>query len=248
LHENTYLESISKLQDGGVDFRKIADLFEETAPRMRILDCGCSGGTVAAALASRHFVVGLDVLQPLLVEAGQRGLKPVHCDVSAGLPFRDGSFDLVILGDILEHLVDPEKLVRETARVLVPGGRVIASVPNYYSIVRRWRFFRGRSLVIDSHGPYRSYNYFHLRFFTLEDFEELFERLGFTVLKRSYKWTGLCGYEDRKMKRFWERFNKLTRPLHARLANRCPMLFSHEFAMLAQRPTDLETSECRKSS
>ena len=248
MHDSTYLDQISKTQDAGVDFRKIADLFEETAPRMRILDCGCSGGTVSGALAGRHFVVGVDVLPELLAEASGRGLKPVNADASAFLPFRDASFDLVILGDILEHLVDPEKLVREAVRVLARGGRVIASVPNYYSIVRRIRFLRGKSMVIDSHSPYRSYNYFHLRFFTLEDFEELFQRLGFTIIERSYKWTGVCGYEDRRLKRWWKRFNKLPRGLQTRLTNWRPMLFSHEFALLAERPADSETPECRESS
>jgi len=96
-------------------------------------------------------------------------------------------------------------------------------------------------LVINSHEPYRSYNYFHLRFFTLDDFNELFERLGFTILRHSYKWAGGCGYEDEPMKRFWKRFNKLPKRLKTWLTNRHPALFSHEFALLATGPNTEET-------
>jgi len=236
VQDGVYLDRIARHIDAGAEFQKISALFDEVAPRMRILDCGCSGGTVTSLLAGSHFVVGMDLLRPMLVEAAGRGLRPVHGDASRPLPFRDAAFDLVIMGDVLEHLVDPEQLVREAWRVLAPGGRAIASVPNYYSIIRRFRFLRGKSLVINSHEPYRSYNYFHLRFFTLQDFEELFERTGFRILKRSYKWTGICSYEDRHWRRWWNLFHRVTKPFHERLANRRPMLFSHEFGLLAERP------------
>jgi SAM-dependent methyltransferase len=55
-------------------------------------------------------------------------------DLSQRLPFSDGSFDTVILSDVLEHVPEPTTLWAEMARVLAPSGRVILNVPFLYGI------------------------------------------------------------------------------------------------------------------
>jgi hypothetical protein len=92
---------------------------------------------------------------------------------------------------------------------------------------------------------------FHLRFFTLEDFRELLQRMGFGILKWSFRYAGVCGYEDRPMKRYYKFFKKLPRRVQRYLTNRHPMMFSHEFAALAERPSNikcLEDGPCPGSS
>lgn len=55
-------------------------------------------------------------------------------DLTEPLPFESGSFDTVILSDVLEHIPVPELLWGEMARVLAPGGRVIMNVPFLYQL------------------------------------------------------------------------------------------------------------------
>lgn len=55
-----------------------------------------------------------------------------ECDLNAPLPFADGEFDTIILSDVLEHIAEPDRLWKEMARILSPGGKVIVSVPFYY--------------------------------------------------------------------------------------------------------------------
>lgn len=56
------------------------------------------------------------------------------CDLSQPLPFETGSFDTIVLSDVLEHVPEPDLLWREMTRVLAPRGKVIMNVPFYYSV------------------------------------------------------------------------------------------------------------------
>jgi SAM-dependent methyltransferase len=56
------------------------------------------------------------------------------CDLSQALPFESGSFDTIVLSDVLEHVPEPDLLWREMTRVLAPQGQVIMNVPFYYSV------------------------------------------------------------------------------------------------------------------
>jgi SAM-dependent methyltransferase len=59
------------------------------------------------------------------------------------LPIRARSQDVVLAGEILEHLPFPENLVSEIARVLAPGGVALGSVPNSFRLKNRLRFLTG---------------------------------------------------------------------------------------------------------
>jgi len=59
------------------------------------------------------------------VEAAKLGIETHWADADAALPFPDESFDVVVAGELLEHIRDPGGLVDEAARVLRPGGRIV---------------------------------------------------------------------------------------------------------------------------
>ncbi len=75
----------------------------------------------------RH--VGLDAVASALGVAVQHGLMPVQGDVHH-LPFRPACADVVVAGEIFEHIADVEKMIDEIARVLRPGGVVIFDTLN----------------------------------------------------------------------------------------------------------------------
>ena len=108
----------------------------DIAPGTRALDVGCNTGPLLIPLRQRGYdVVGIDISLDEVQKAErylhQHRLPRDKLSVADGtrLPFRDQSFDCMLLVDILEHTGHPERVVFEAKRLLVPGGVVIVTVP-----------------------------------------------------------------------------------------------------------------------
>jgi SAM-dependent methyltransferase len=106
----------------------------------RVLDAGCGGGGMPLSLAEEaSAVVGIDPVERFH-DAGvrlgrERGLRNLHFALADGmaLPFRDGTFDLVLSHAVIEHVADAPLYLRECARVLRPRGHVYLSTAPYLS-------------------------------------------------------------------------------------------------------------------
>ena len=101
----------------------------------RFLDLGCSAGlytrTLARKLETTGEVVGVDISPSMLKEAARRveparpAARPSLARADARrLPFKEGSFTGAVCGGTLNELADPSRVLRETHRVLAPGGRL----------------------------------------------------------------------------------------------------------------------------
>jgi SAM-dependent methyltransferase len=97
----------------------------------RVADIGSAGEWVRHALPDGCQYVAIDFPATATERYGTR--PDVFAD-AAELPFRDGSFDTVVLFDVLEHLGKPNDALREIARLLRPGGSALLSVPFLYPI------------------------------------------------------------------------------------------------------------------
>lgn len=99
-------------------------------PAAILLDAGCGGGLLAPhveRLGYRH--VGVDLRRSGLEQSATRGMTPVAGDVTA-LPLADGAADVVVAGEILEHVADLPAAVAELCRVLRPGGLLVLDTVN----------------------------------------------------------------------------------------------------------------------
>ena len=90
-----------------------------------LLDLACGGGLLAPHLAGKGYRhVGLDLSAAALQLARAHGVEPVRGDV-LHLPFPDEVADVVVAGEVLEHVDRPLELVAEACRVLRPGGTLV---------------------------------------------------------------------------------------------------------------------------
>jgi SAM-dependent methyltransferase len=98
----------------------------------RVIDCGCGSGGYVRALADRGAdVFGIEIEASKLREAA---LAPdlagrVESGDVAHLGFEDGSFDVALLNEVLEHVPDDRRALREVHRILRPGGRLVIFSP-----------------------------------------------------------------------------------------------------------------------
>ena len=106
----------------------------------RVLDDGCGGGGMCVSFAEEaRMVVGIepgdrfrDVGTRLAAEKGVSNVRFSHGDGTA-LPFRDGSFDLVLSHSVIEHVANPLEYLKEARRVLAPGGAILLNTAPYLS-------------------------------------------------------------------------------------------------------------------
>jgi SAM-dependent methyltransferase len=147
----------------------------------RLLEIGCGNGDTSAyarASAKCGWCCGVELCEAPAREARSKLDEVIVGDVEkASLPFMPGTFDVMVLSEVIEHLVDPWKALAQLHTLMKPGGIVLAGSPNvcYYDVLLtllkgRWRY--------ESKGIFDAT---HLRWFSPATYVELFESAGFQV-------------------------------------------------------------------
>lgn len=147
----------------------------------RILDLGCGEGVFGASLKQQRDgeVWGIELDPVAAATAAERLDHVLQGDVLerlADLP--NVSFDCVIMNDILEHLTDPDALLKEVRVMLGPAGRIVASIPNVRHFPHLWQ------LVVHGRWDYTDEGILdrtHLRFFTRHSLVSMFQRCGYRL-------------------------------------------------------------------
>jgi ubiquinone/menaquinone biosynthesis C-methylase UbiE len=172
-------------------FERIWSLLESCLPCEAFLDAGCGAGTHLAAFASVRprpgRIVGTDIsariLQTAEATARQAGVETelLQANLEA-LPFGDGSFDLVLCTQVIEHLLAPDGGMRELARVIRPGGRLVISTDNRGNLVSR-ALNGPRSIAVRAlrlRGRRQAVHFPHTNY-AIPEFEHLLKTAGFDV-------------------------------------------------------------------
>ncbi|HVR72950.1 MAG TPA: class I SAM-dependent methyltransferase [Planctomycetota bacterium] len=146
--------------------------------RGRLLDAGCGPGWALERFRGAGFdATGIDASQVAVREAKSRGLDARVADLER--PPRealgDAGFDVVVLLEVLEHLLDPLGVLRRLGEVLEPGGRLVVSLPNEIALPARLSILFGRL-------PFGGHEDPHVRHFDRGAARRLFDAAGCEVL------------------------------------------------------------------
>lgn len=152
----------------------------------RVLDVGCSTGALAAHLGEEKdcYVTGVDIDKESLREAARYCERVFECDLDnaelLSKLLRGERFDVITLGDVLEHLKHPSDILRVLRQNLTDNGIAIASIPNAAFIWLRLRFLLGDFSYSEEGGLMDES---HLRFFDFKTARLLFEKSDYKVLR-----------------------------------------------------------------
>ena len=117
---------------------QILELIATRLPEGRVLDVGTGRGDLAHGLQEMGYEVEALDIDPSLCQ--HPDLMLTQCDLMDGLPCDDASFGMVTATEVIEHMEDPFKVIREVHRVLRPGGILLLTTPNYGNIEKRLHY------------------------------------------------------------------------------------------------------------
>jgi len=196
----------------------------------RLLEVGFGGGETLMEMSRLGWEVqGVDP-DPVAVEAARARSLNVRCGSLEEQKYPDASFDAIVMGHVIEHVHDPERLLRECRRILRPGGQLSIVTPNAAS----WGHQRHHSDWLHLDPPR------HLHVFSVWTLRKLVEEAGFlgvrarTTLRDAPRLFTAC-----RSLRMWGQFS-MTRPLTPaeKLRGRCLQLI--EWTMLKFQPSSGE--------
>jgi SAM-dependent methyltransferase len=106
-----------------------------------VIELGCRDGSLLDHFLAGNRVTGCDIDRAALQKCAERhGISTHVVNLNEPLPFEAGSFDVVVLSEVLEHLPYPALTLGEAARILRSNGRLVGSVPNGARLPNRLRF------------------------------------------------------------------------------------------------------------
>jgi 2-polyprenyl-3-methyl-5-hydroxy-6-metoxy-1,4-benzoquinol methylase len=212
----------------------------------RVLDIGCGTGRLGEAIKARQRaeVIGVELIDEAACEAKNRLDQVLVGDIEQmEMPFAADSFDAVICADVLEHLTDPECLLRRVHDWLRPGGVMVASIPNvrHHSMIQcllEGNWTAEAAGILD---------HTHLQFFTRRSIKVLLESSGLSVDRIDF--IPGPGYDE------WRQSENVERDRIGRLdvrglaIEKAEELFAYQFLVTATRRSAVEKpSDCGRPS
>lgn len=141
-----------------------------------VLDLGSGDGLLLSLLKENGIQgKGLDISEKGVMKAKEKGLDVSVFDFSNEIPFPDNTFDTVIMLDLLEHLYDPEFLLKEARRV--SKQHVIIGVPNFSSLPARIQMLFGK--VPENNRPKKG----HIFWFNYVILRSMLHKVGFEMTR-----------------------------------------------------------------
>jgi SAM-dependent methyltransferase len=156
-------------------------IFEQVPPNSIVLEIGCGSGMLANILTLKKKCRVYCVDKDPIISSFARGkcLDILNIDIeNTELPYENRVFDRIIIGNVLEHMIEPEQVLIRLKKYLKRDGLLIYSVPNIVNWHSRMTIFFGKFEYGDGTVFERS----HLRFYTLRSAKNLAVDSGYRII------------------------------------------------------------------
>jgi 2-polyprenyl-3-methyl-5-hydroxy-6-metoxy-1,4-benzoquinol methylase len=255
VYGETYWNSDRPRAQGYADYAGDAALYLKTFRRrlgalplppgrkLRVLDVGCAAGYFLRVMRDEgHDVFGVELSAAIARHArSELGNERIHVgtlgDLPAGSPhFAAGSFDLVTMWDVVEHVADPQALLRQAHQLLKPDGTLVIETQNVDSafailLGRRWHHYKHEE---------------HLYHFNPETVTKLLQQTGFELVRSTASYGGKyvsLGFIAERAARLHRSVSFLLKPLALARGANMYLNFRDEMVVVARPATASAPSE-----
>lgn len=156
--------SIFKEERGGF-------LREKIGKNKKVLDIGCRDGVLTSTYCEGNDILGVDIdLEALEIAKNNLGIEIRQLNLYDDWNLEKEYFDVVVAGEVLEHLYHPEEIIKKIKEVLKSDGVFLGSVPNAFSLKNRIRLFLGKKKGTPLEDPT------HINHFSHKELKNLLEK------------------------------------------------------------------------
>jgi len=210
-----------------------------------VLDVGCGTGTLGAELRKKNCTVfGIEYSKESADLASKRLNKVILSDIESEIPKIDRKFDVIIFADVLEHLKNPETVLKSYLRFIKPSGIVVISLPNIANWTIRLKLLFGNLTPTETGILDKT----HLHFYTLKTAKRMIESVGLKISRidlnpnfvRSAVMFGIKGgnhqvHEQLLNSKAFKFYTKIVLPIETLIARLWRKMFSYQFIFVARK-------------
>jgi 2-polyprenyl-3-methyl-5-hydroxy-6-metoxy-1,4-benzoquinol methylase len=174
---------IFKGKDPFSSHNKIARIVSKLDNKKKILDVGCNRGFIGHVLKDHGFdgeILGIDKesdYKKAVLKVGYDNFQTIN--IENQLDKIKTKFDVIVIGDVLEHLIEPVKTLKSLAKKLTDEGKLIISLPNIANFYIRWQLMMGKWEYSDKGILDEDHKYFY----TEKTAREMIEKSGLKILR-----------------------------------------------------------------
>ncbi len=165
----------------------LLDLFDaDSDDKINVLEIGCGLGETLSRIKFLYpnaKIYGIEIVEDIANLVHEKSNIICGDITKMTLPYEKKYFDYIIMGDVIEHLADPEKVLEMLTEYLADNGRFLASIPNLMNASVIYDLLHGEFEYQDSGILDRT----HLRFFTYKSIIRMFRRTGYEIDNLFYK-------------------------------------------------------------
>lgn len=179
-NEKTY--SVKMPVDGSHKYRIAFILKHIPDNHLKILDLGCWDGSYAVRYKKKtNTVYGVESSITATKKSNEKGVITRQGDFMEKTFFPGIKFDIIVAGEIIEHVFDTDEFIRKIKKMLKPKGTLIITTPNVASLPRRILLLLGINPMLENRVVL-GISVGHIRYFTFPEMHTLLEDHKFTII------------------------------------------------------------------